>query len=91
MASSAKVGAVWVCPAGRPLERLGPPRARSTHGATWGRLGLRPRSKERAMGESHEQPTVEQKQEFLARWQERMPQVLDWSDEEILFGMLMGM
>jgi Spy/CpxP family protein refolding chaperone len=35
--------------------------------------------------------TEEQKEQFLAVHQERRPEVLEWSDEEILLAMSLGM
>ena len=35
--------------------------------------------------------TKEQKEQFLAVWQEHRPEVLDWSDDEILLAMSLGM
>lgn len=37
------------------------------------------------------QLSQEQKEQFLAVWQERRPEVLEWSDEEILYAMFAGM
>jgi hypothetical protein len=34
-------------------------------------------------GKLDEELTQEQKEKFLAVWQERRPEVLEWSDEEI--------
>lgn len=35
--------------------------------------------------------TEEQRDLFIAIWAERMPQVVNWSDDEILYGMFVGM
>lgn len=35
--------------------------------------------------------TPEEKETFLANWCETMPEVLTWSDEEILAGIYSGM
>ena len=35
--------------------------------------------------------TEAEKEQFLTNWAERMPEVLEWSDEEILSGILTGM
>jgi hypothetical protein len=33
----------------------------------------------------------EAKEQFLAVWKERRPEVLEWNDKEILYGMFLGM
>lgn len=35
--------------------------------------------------------TPEEKERFLSIWSERMPEVLTWSDDEILAGLFFGM
>lgn len=35
--------------------------------------------------------TKEERERFLAIWEKEMPQVLTWSDEEICYGMFVGM
>lgn len=42
-------------------------------------------------GKLDKELSQEQKEQFLAVWQERRPEVLEWSDEEILYAMFMGM
>jgi hypothetical protein len=42
-------------------------------------------------GKLDKQLSQEKKEQFLAVWQERRPEVLEWSDEEILYAMFVGM